>query len=238
MTAITRLILKEGDMERSNAMGPITKRIPILEQRFEGHQNTLDIMKTKCPPRLMKTHLSYEFLKRVVEEDKIKIILLMRNPKDILVSYFHLYCSQEGLGKFKGDFHDFFELFKAKRLTYGDPFEHCKSWWEKKDQKNILVVKYEDMVKDCVAVVKQVAEFCEKNIDPQTAQKIVEECHIDNMRKEPLYQLKTKEFSSESFYRKGEVGDWKNYFNEKESKLMDQMSKDYFEPIGLSFQYE
>ena len=48
-------------------------------------------------PRLVKTHLSYEFVNRWVERDGVKTIVPLRNPKDTLVSMYHFYLM--GVGK-------------------------------------------------------------------------------------------------------------------------------------------
>ena len=227
MSGILPLILENGDIDRVNALGSIDERVFYVRESFQN----------RTPPRLMRTHYSYEMFKKLIEVDKLKVIVVLRNPKDVLVSFFHMYCSVEALGHFQGDFHDFFELFKAKRLVYGDLFDWCKVWWGKKDLENILVVRYEDMVKDCATVVQKVAEFCQKNIDSKTVDKIVEHCSIDNMKKDKMCQSDQKELATGRF-RKGKIGDWKNFFNEEESNLVDQLCKEHFDPIGLSFQYE
>ena len=227
MSGILPMVLENGDVDRVNVMGPLDQRIHILK----------DGVNTISPPRLMKSHYPYAIFQRWIEEENLKVIVVLRNPKDVLVSFFHMYCANEILGNFQGDFHDFFELFKAKRLVFGDLFDWCKVWWQKKHLANILIVRYEDMVQDCPAVVKQVAEFCKKDLDPQIIQKIVDHCSIDNMRKDPMSQPQTKGVAN-ARYRKGKIGDWKNYFSEQESNLVDQLCKEHFDPIGLSFQYE
>ena len=40
------------------------------------------------------------------------------------------------------------------------------------------------------------------------------------------------------FMRKGEIGDWKNYFTEEMNRRMDEAIEKYLKPIGLEFQYE
>ena len=44
--------------------------------------------------------------------------------------------------------------------------------------------------------------------------------------------------SRSKFLRKGEVGDWKEYFTEEQNKYIDVKTKFYFDPIGLTFDYE
>ena len=241
MGGILPLVLMEGDQDKVNAMGNTMVRMPYIEFAIPGIPSALDVMDKRCPPRIMKTHLRCEFFQRQVEEHKLKVILVLRNPKDTLVSYYHMYCSQEEVfGKFDRSFHDFFELVKIKRLQYGDIFDWYTSWWGMKDMPNVMVVKYEDMSKDCAEVVRKVAKFCDKDLDNDTAEKIVDLCTIDKMRNEmkrAVEQEKTS-FDAHKFFRKGIVGDWKNYFTDEESGYIDQLCKEHLDPLGLTFEYE
>ncbi len=40
------------------------------------------------------------------------------------------------------------------------------------------------------------------------------------------------------FIRKGQVGDWKNYFTDEMNKKMDAAIEKYLKPVGLEFVYE
>ena len=148
----------------------------------------------------------------------------------------------KGLGEFPGTFHEFFELVKAGQLHYGSLFEWYKDWWTKTDQENVLVVKYEDLVKDGVAEVRRIARFLEKNLDNRAVESIVDACKIDRMRVKPTTRLSGPDvpFNHEkgNFYRKGGIGDWKNHLTEEDSKWVDKQCEKYLQPLGLSFDYE
>lgn len=75
--------------------------------------------------------------------------MVMRNPKDNLVSYYHFYKMAVFFGNFTGSWDDFFHLFKERRLLIGDIFEYNLAFWKLKEEHNVLVVFYEDMHKDC-----------------------------------------------------------------------------------------
>ena len=60
------------------------------------------------------------------------------------------------------------------------------------------------------------------------------------MKKDPKINVSnfTKfEESRSKFLRKGTVGDWKNYFNEEQNNYIEKRTKEYFDSIGLNFQY-
>ncbi len=82
-------------------------------------------------PRIFKSHLSY----RWIPKGQCKYIYVMRNGKDVAVSFFHFYKSHLG---FKGDFSEFFDLFMRGKVQFGSWFEHVAGWREHLDNPNIL----------------------------------------------------------------------------------------------------
>lgn len=235
------MITLNGDLEAFKAKGPLMHMVPYLEITPPGRTPTLDEMDQMKHPRIIKTHLSYEFLQKPVEQDNLKVVVILRNPKDTLVSYYYMY-KLPNLSNFPGSFHDFFKFHQEKRVFYGDIFEWYCSWWEKRNLPNILMVKYEDLHKDSAKEVKRIAEFMGVDLENATIKRIADETSFDNLRKIPAFgapeKAGIKKPDQDKFFRKGRVGDWKNYFTDDESKIFDEMSAKYFDPIGLSFDYE
>ena len=55
---------------------------------------TQDMTSSLSSPRVLNTHLSHDFLPSGITEKKCKILHLMRNPKDVAVSYYHHFKEQ------------------------------------------------------------------------------------------------------------------------------------------------
>merc|ERR1712121_352821 len=116
-----------------NGPGAADRRTAGLDTEFTylefnypttGH-NGVDIANTRSSPRLMKTHLHAKFFTRPLEGAAVspRIIVVTRNPKDVLVSYYHF--SRDVTKLFAGgEWDDFFAIAQNKKMMSGDYFDH------------------------------------------------------------------------------------------------------------------
>ncbi|ELT91907.1 hypothetical protein CAPTEDRAFT_6324 [Capitella teleta] len=191
-----------------------------------------------CSPRIIKTHLYYEFFKKQVEQDGLKVVFVLREPKDVLTSYYYHYCQR--MFGFTGDFHQFFDLFRQNRLLGGNIFKMNRDWWQMRHLPNIHVVRYEEMKRDCPGVVQRLGEFLGIPLDQESIDKIVEMTKMENMRKFTVVgRIKDKDgvplMNTQKFLRKGIVGDWKNHMTQDEVNFVDDCVRKYYDPVGLHF---
>merc|ERR1712126_60582 len=123
------------------------------------HVDSLNIAETMESPRLLKTHLPPDFFQKPLGNTQAKFVVVMRNIKDNLVSYYHFYMNNKTLGNLEGGFAEFFDLFRNKRLAWGDWFDMNVQWWALRDNPNLHFVKYEDLRNDVLAEIKKIAKF-------------------------------------------------------------------------------
>ena len=235
------LILNDGDMDRVKDKGQIMSQMDYLERVVPGQTPAVDNFTMQDPPRFLKTHLAYKYMRRVVEEDKVKVILLLRNPRDTLVSFYHFYRMGKVFGNFPGSFDDFMELVKAKNVGFGDIFEWYSGWWKCSGLDHVLVLRYEDLTKDPLSSATKLCTFLGKQLPEDQLKKIIDEASFEKMDKNPITNVESLPFFNESiskFYRKGKVGDWMNHFTEEHLQFVDDKCKECFDSIGLSFDYE
>ena len=194
---------------------------PFLENKNPGAEfSNFELNKTRPTPRLSKTHLQHQYLKHALEKGQGKIVLVMRNPKDVIVSYYNHYKNFFG---FNGTFANFMELVKGKRVYYGDIFEWYQGWWSARNHPNVLQIMYEDLVNDASNTIRKIAIFLGKVLSDGTVDKIAMAISFKNMSKKASFDSTwdDTEKLKKSYFRKGEVGDWKNWFNEDQSQWVD-----------------
>ena len=80
------------------------------------------------------------------------------------------------------------------------------------------------MKNDLVKVIEEVSNFLGYHLTEDKISKLNDHLYIDNFRKVMVNSITGDEKRKESmkkFIRKGQVGDWKNYFNEENNKVWD-----------------
>ena len=169
----------------------------------------------------------------------MKTIVILRNPKDILVSYYHFYQMNTRLGCYDRSWDEFFELFRDKKLAFGDWLDHVSGFWKNcSGLPNVLFVHYEDAKGDIHNTLRRMCTFLEHNLNDTVLEQIVDHISIVNMKKNSSvnYQkFKDKGIfrDADVFIRKGEVGGWRNYFSEEQSRYMDGNYIKHAQDIGI-----
>lgn len=102
---MTWLVLHEADTNTA-AQTTIMSRAPLLESQLPGKPAFVDLLRDQPAPRLMNTHLQARFLAPALEKGRAKVIVVLRNPKDLVVSYYHFYKTRPG--RAIPDFDEFF----------------------------------------------------------------------------------------------------------------------------------
>ena len=229
VSTIIDYIFHDGDIDKADSKGDIHRRVPFLENAYpEGNPPTgAQKLEKLEPPRFAKVHLGYDRVKKQVEEDKAKFVVVFRDPKDLIVSYYHYYRANKLMSFFEGDFHEFFNLFREKRLRYGDYIDWCEGWWCNIGRLNVLPVRYDDLKLNLEKNIRIIAEFCGKELSEEAIKRITKACTLNEMKKNPttnLSQLGGGLFDNNisNFIRKAEVGDWKNWMSQEESYYIDK----------------
>ncbi|GBN13530.1 hypothetical protein AVEN_160398-1, partial [Araneus ventricosus] len=78
---------------------------------------------------------------------------------DCCVSFYH-HTKNLPVYRFEdGEFDVFFELFINGEVEYGDYFDTTLSWWEHRNDPNVLFITYEEIKKDPKNSVLKISGF-------------------------------------------------------------------------------
>ena len=169
-----------------------------------------------------------------------KYIYVIRNPKDVLVSYFHHDRNIPFNPLYEWD--EYFEKFMRGDVDFGNYFDHVLSWWAHKDDDNVLVLKYEDMKKDLPSAVATIAKFIGQDISKELVEEIAHKTTFENMKKDSTANYEwMKKFAKPGgtdFMRKGVVGDWKNYFTPEQTARLDAVYNEKMKGTGIDLEFQ
>lgn len=217
------------------------KKVSTSVPWLEALENYPEVDVDNLPnPRAFKSHSSYENMPcGLPSESPGRYIYIARNPKDLAVSAFYQFRSF-AYGDPNISWDDYFESFISGERMYGDCFDHVLSWWAHRDDENVLFLKFEDMKRDLLTEVKKIIEFVGFNLDEEIVKEIASKTSFESMKDDPLANYswsKVYRRSRTPFIRKGEVGDWKNYFTEGQSKKVDAIYETQCKPVGLELDF-
>ncbi|XP_076451788.1 sulfotransferase 1A1-like isoform X1 [Babylonia areolata] len=198
----------------------------------------------KLPPkRVLNTHVFFRQLPQKVQDGKVKMLFIYRNPKDVAVSLYN-HHNRFFVYEYQGEFADHFtELFLKGKTDYGDFFTYTRDWERVMDSRPdlpIFVLSYEELQADTFNKVKELAKFLGSSADEDTIRDIVDKCSFGSMQ-ERKSKGKAKEWTDAHgkaiMFRKGKVGDWKNWFTVAQSEMMDQVIQKEMKGSRFEFQY-
>lgn len=157
-------------------------------------------------PRLLKTHTLHS-------NEKKKAIYLIRDPRDVLVSYYFY------LKKKLPKEYSIKDFIRDDRYSPNSWKNHVKSW---ENLENILIVRYEDLKKDpkknFILIIDFIKEF---NLDLDLLDKAMKMSSFNELKQQEdlhgrNFKNKEAENLSSTFMRKGESRDWVNHFDDED----------------------
>ncbi|XP_070589511.1 amine sulfotransferase-like isoform X2 [Erythrolamprus reginae] len=230
---IVCLILYEGHRNG-------TENIPISRRCASIEYNVHDVDIAQMPaPRILMSHLPHYLVPKQLKAKKGKVIYVYRNPKDILVSFFHYTNEFYGMEK-ASHFEEYLQRFLSGNVYCSLVFDHVKGWYTHQNELNILFLCYEDMIQDLRGAVLKICKFIGKELSSEEVDKVVEMSTFKNMKADPRANfVKTYEesfgISNLTHMRKGTVGDWKNIMTVSQSERFDNAFQANMKDVPLKF---
>lgn len=206
---------------------------------FEYNNHNLDYAKMPSP-RIFCSHLPYYLVPKGLKDKKTKILYIYRNPKDILISYFH-FSSLMLIFQAPDTIESFMQKFLDGDVVGSLWFDHVRGWYEHRHDFNIMFMSFEDMKKDLRSSVLKICSFLEKELSEEDVDAVVRQATFEKMKTDPRanYEQIIKEIGIRNdkghFLRKGAVGDWKNYLTVDQSERFDKIFHRNMKNIPLKF---
>lgn len=200
-------------------------------------------------PRPLHYHLPYDMIPK---NPNTKYIYIFRNPKDTVVSFYHFTMQTDELNI---SFEEYFETFMKGLVAYGDYFDHVLSWYERRNDPNVLFLSYEQLHADTRGQILRIAKFLGEHFheelvrDKDLLELVLHQISFDNMKKTLMkeapgkteYELKSDVIETPldqpgprydvkylRYFRKGIVGDWKNHLSLEQNRKMEQRIQEKF----------
>ena len=234
---IVRSILDKGDEDQN-----IGQAVPFLEGAnskiipYDVDFSTIE------RPRAIHSHMPYNCMPCGPPKDTPgKYIYVARNPKDTAVSFFNFYFSNKIAENF--DWPTFASWFLSGQVYGGSSLDHVLSWWEHRNDDNVLFLKYEDLKKDIRSAVVRIASFIGKDLTEEEVDTVIKKSTFSSMKDNPTtnYEWIPKEWKhpeATPFIRKGVVGGWKDTFTPELSGQFDAFFTHKLKAAGLEFDFD
>ncbi|XP_046549260.1 sulfotransferase 1C2-like isoform X2 [Haliotis rubra] len=187
-------------------------------------------------PRILTSHVQRQFMPKDLNQRTVKTVYIIRDPKDVAVSWFHYYTSFPN-NTYQGSWDDWIHLFLIMWSTWFDHIRSFEKEYESKDPRLLHIVFYEDLKKDPLEEVRKLATFLDTRVTEDFIDKVVYKSAFSTMKSQKD-KIGDKWNASLGQYRKGTVGDWKNMFTPGQKATFDDVYRKRMQDSRFLHRYE
>uniref|UniRef100_A0A3P8UIQ0 Sulfotransferase n=1 Tax=Cynoglossus semilaevis TaxID=244447 RepID=A0A3P8UIQ0_CYNSE len=188
--------------------------------------------------------LEHYYCASVLGAASLRSSLHFRNPKDVVVSFYHFHKMANFLPEAE-TFEEFLKKFLMGTLSYGSWFDHVKGWTcQTATLENLLHLTYEEMKQTTYKTnIIKVSSFLQHPLLEEEVNNCVQHCSFSSMKNNNMvnYTLVSDHIMDHSkgcFMRKGKTGDWKNLFTEEQNHYFNDFFKSNMQDCALDFVWE
>ncbi|KAK4406632.1 Cytosolic sulfotransferase 14 [Sesamum angolense] len=185
-------------------------------------------------PEVFSTHLPLHVLPSSMIDSTSKIIYTSRNPLDQFISQREF--------SLKNRLHpdvepvpidQAFDMFCKGVHPFGPFWDHILGYWKAslENPDRVLFLQYEDMKRDAVSHVRKIAKFLGLPFSEEEEKKgligeISDLCSFEKLKNLEINKnghVHHGYFANSSFFRKGEIGDWRNHLSPAMAERMKEV---------------
>nr|XP_020663040.1 bile salt sulfotransferase isoform X1 [Pogona vitticeps] len=236
MIEILSLILNEGNPVLNQSV------LNSLRAPWFTTQLGLETAHDLPSPRLLTCHLPIQIFPKAFFRSKAKVVYTLRDPRDVLVSYYHFSKMCIPFGEPKS-FNHFFESFLNGEVLFGSWFDHITGWLKLKGKSNIFFITYEQLQQDLRGSVEHLCRFLGKELDEAAITSVVQNASFEAMQKNNMCNstMLPKEVMDQekgTFLRKGMCGDWKTHFTVAQSECFNKAYQEKMQNLKEIFPWQ
>uniref|UniRef100_A0A667XVB5 Sulfotransferase n=1 Tax=Myripristis murdjan TaxID=586833 RepID=A0A667XVB5_9TELE len=229
MQEIVTLICNRGDPHVCQTV-PNWTRAPWLEQ----HYCAMVLEKYPLNPRVITTHLPQHLLEPALQGSKAKVIYVSRNPKDVVVSYYH-FCKMAKFFPDPGSFQDFLNQFLDGRC------ELMKSW-QNFFFFNLKVTLALQSIKS-LHFCGKISAFLQRPLVEEELNSCLKHSSFSSMKNNTMVNCtlispEIMDHSKGCFMRKGELGNWKSLFTDEQNQHFESVFSSRMQDCSLKFVWD
>ena len=163
-------------------------------------------------------------------QNTLGAIYIVRDPRDVLISYSsYMEKSMDETLKFMLN-KETYEVGEFKKKIYNKTL--LGSWsdnynsWKNYKSREIIIIKYEDMVNSPTSTFLKVLTYLSKiikiDVDHTKMDKAIEETSFKNLKSLEINEGFKTNPSKNEFFRKGVVGDWRKKLNKEQVEKIEK----------------
>jgi aryl sulfotransferase len=221
---------------------PAMDLAPWLDMRCMPLDDILKGLESQSHRRFMKTHLPADALRM---SPRAKYLYVARDGRDVAWSMYNHMMNMtddfyalinntpgwDGLPLLKptGDVRAFFHHWlDSDGEPMGSYWTHVQTWWDLRDQPNVMLVHFNDLKADMPAEIHRIAEFLGIDVDEDRWPAIIEHCTFDYMKKTgDMLSAPVNDFFQgglgKSFIYKGTNGRWRDTLSEDDLRKYEDI---------------
>ncbi len=244
-TIIVTLLFPNGD-----APGPVLEIAPWLDARFAPIEALMARLDAQTHRRCIKTHTaadgipwyptaSYVVVLRDGRDACMSMLNHMRSMRPDVQAELARTAREEGIDTSGpppplDDVHAFFTWWMSNDERW---FQHVSTFWQHREESNVLFVHYDELLADLEGQMRRVATFLGITVDDAHWPALVERCTFASMKKhsEQIADFGNFMGGADSFLYKGTNGRWRDVLTADELAEFDRRSREFLAPEALAF---
>jgi aryl sulfotransferase len=247
MQTIVATLLFGGDVP-----GPVMDVAPWLDARYEPIDSMIERLDAQVHRRSVKTHTNAD---GIPWYPTVSYIVVGRDGRDAFMSFHNhmahmrpefvldlaLSAQHDGIDIGDGspppveDIHAFFAWWLNDEPMW---FDHVASFWDHRDEPNVLFVHYNDMLEDLDREMRRVASFLNIEINESRWDDLVASCTFTAMkeRADEIGDFSTGFVGgAETFLYRGSNARWRDVLTPEELAAFEHRSQELLPPDAIAW---